>query len=106
MIHPFLPSKTMNLAQRHVALLQIHHKEFELKPLPLRTVRPFMLGDVVLAEAAEEEGFDVSDQIAVGKFLRARASAVLCCLAFGLALTDSLHDLGERPHRSSEPVMG
>jgi hypothetical protein len=35
-----------------------------------------MLGDVVLAEAAEEEGFDVSDQIAVGKFLRARVSAV------------------------------
>lgn len=63
----------MNL-QRHVALLQIHHKEFELKPLPLRTVRPFMLGDVVLVEAAEEEGFDVSDQIAVGKFLRARVS--------------------------------
>jgi double-strand break repair protein MRE11 len=31
-----------------------------------------MLGDVFLAEAAEEEGFDVSDQIAVGKFLRAR----------------------------------
>ncbi|KAJ8585255.1 DNA repair exonuclease [Rhizopogon salebrosus TDB-379] len=63
--------------EKHVALLQIHHKEFELKPLPLRTVRPFMLGDVVLAEAAEEEGFDVSDQIAVGKFLRARVNALI-----------------------------
>ncbi|KAG2366407.1 Mre11 DNA-binding presumed domain-containing protein [Suillus spraguei] len=58
-------------------LLQIHNKEFELKPLPLRTVRPFMLGDVSLAEAAEEEGFDVSDQIAVGKFLRARVNALI-----------------------------
>ncbi|OAX43761.1 DNA repair exonuclease [Rhizopogon vinicolor AM-OR11-026] len=63
--------------EKHVALLQIHHKEFELKPLPLRTVRPFMLGDVVLAEAAEEDGFDVSDQIAVGKFLRARVNALI-----------------------------
>ncbi|KAG1752076.1 Metallo-dependent phosphatase-like protein [Suillus lakei] len=63
--------------EKHVALLQIHNKEFELQPLPLRTVRPFMLGDVFLAEAAEEEGFDVSDQIAVGKFLRARVNALI-----------------------------
>ncbi|KAG1807498.1 Metallo-dependent phosphatase-like protein [Suillus subaureus] len=63
--------------EKHVALLQIHNKEFELKPLPLRTVRPFMLGDIFLAEAAEEEGFDVSDQIAVGKFLRARVNALI-----------------------------
>jgi double-strand break repair protein MRE11 len=34
-----------------------------------------MLGDISLAEAAEEEGFDVSDQIAVQKFLRARVGS-------------------------------
>ena len=31
-----------------------------------------MLEDVVLSEAAEEEGFDLNDQIAVSKFLRSR----------------------------------
>jgi double-strand break repair protein MRE11 len=39
-----------------------------------------MLGDIFLAEAAEEEGFDVSDQIAVGKFLRARVGPLLFSL--------------------------
>lgn len=97
----------MNFGQRHVALLQIHHKEFELKPLPLRTVRPFMLGDVVLAEAAEEEGFDVSDQIAVGKFLRARVSAVsMSPSVVCFEPTDISCDAGERPHRPSQPALG
>ena len=91
--------------KRHVALLQIHHKEFELKPLPLRTVRPFMLGDVVLAEAAEEDGFDVSDQIAVGKFLRERVSVAISYTADSHLLTLTARS-GECPHRPSEPVMG
>lgn len=57
---------------RHVALLQIQGKEFELKPIPLRTVRPFVLEEVILSEAAEEDGFDLNDQIAVSKFLKSR----------------------------------
>lgn len=64
---------------RHVALLQIQGKEFHMDPIPLRTVRPFVIDEVFLIEAAEEEGFDVTDQIEVGKFLRAKASSLLSC---------------------------
>ncbi|KAG6333585.1 hypothetical protein ID866_5501 [Astraeus odoratus] len=63
--------------EKHVALLQIQEKEFELRPIPLRTVRPFVLEDVVLSEAAEEEGFDLNDQIAVSKFLKSRVNALI-----------------------------
>lgn len=61
---------------RHVALVEIQGKEFQLKPIPLRTVRPFVLEDVILSEASEEEGFDINDQIAVSKFLKSRVSQV------------------------------
>lgn len=43
-----------------------------MEPIPLRTVRPFIIDEVFLVEAAEEEGFDVTDQIEVGKFLRGK----------------------------------
>lgn len=61
---------------RHVALVEIQGKEFQLKPIPLRTVRPFVLEDLILSEASEEEGFDINDQIAVSKFLKSRVSSV------------------------------
>jgi double-strand break repair protein MRE11 len=60
---------------RHAALLQIQGKEFQLQPLPLRTVRPFVLDELALLEAAADEGFEASDQHAVTKFLRARVRA-------------------------------
>lgn len=47
-----------------------------MTPIPLRTVRPFVIEQVVLTEAAEEEGFDVSDQMAVNKFLKSRVSII------------------------------
>lgn len=51
-----------------------------MKPIPLRTVRPFVLEDVVLSEAAEEEGFDLNDQIAVSKFLKSRVCSYVSML--------------------------
>lgn len=60
------------MVDRHVALLCIQGKEFELTPIPLRTVRPFVLEELVLSEVAEEDGFELSDQIAIGKFLKGR----------------------------------
>ncbi|KAG6840299.1 meiotic recombination [Blastosporella zonata] len=58
--------------EKHVALLQIQGKEFQMTPLPLRTVRPFVLEEVALSEVAEEEGIDLSDQIEISKFLKAK----------------------------------
>jgi double-strand break repair protein MRE11 len=54
---------------RHVALLQIQGKEFEMTPIPLRTVRPFVLEEVTLNE---EEGLELNDPMAISKFLKGR----------------------------------
>ena len=59
---------------RHVALLQIQGKEFQLTPLPLRTVRPFVNEAVVLNEVAEEVGLDLNDQMAITKFLKGKVN--------------------------------
>ena len=62
------------MAIRHVALLQIQGKEFQLTPLPLRTVRPFIIEDIVLSEVADEAGLDLNDQMAITKFLKGKVS--------------------------------
>ncbi|KIY49858.1 DNA repair exonuclease [Fistulina hepatica ATCC 64428] len=62
---------------KHVALLQVQGKDFELTPIPLRTVRPFVIEEIVLSQVAEEEDFELSDQIAITKFLRSRVNALI-----------------------------
>jgi len=54
----------------------VHGKEYSLKPLPLRTARPFVLEEVVLSEVAEEEGFELEDQMEIAKYLRSRVIIV------------------------------
>jgi double-strand break repair protein MRE11 len=41
-----------------------------MTPIPLRTVRPFVIESVVLSEIAEEEGLNLSDQMEITKFLK------------------------------------
>ena len=43
-----------------------------MDPIPLRTVRPFVMDEMVLAEVAEEEGFEVTDQSAIARTLKSR----------------------------------
>ena len=57
---------------RHVALLEIQGKEFQLTPIPLRTTRPFVIGDVVLSEAAETDGLNLSDTVEITQYLKAK----------------------------------
>ena len=64
------------MAIRHVALVQIQGKEFQLTPLPLRTVRPFVIEDIVLGDIADEVGLDLNDQMAITKFLKGKVSCV------------------------------
>lgn len=66
---------TLAYASRKVALLEVQGKEYRLTPIPLRTVRPFVLGEVILSDAAEDEGFDLNDRMAISKYLRAKASS-------------------------------
>lgn len=44
-----------------------------MTPIKLRTVRPFVIEELSLTEAAEEQGLDISDQMEISKFLRAKA---------------------------------
>ncbi|KAI0693680.1 Mre11 DNA-binding presumed domain-containing protein [Cerioporus squamosus] len=63
--------------EKHVALLTIHGKEFELTPIPLRSVRPFVIDEVNLVEAADKEGFDLTDKIEIAKFLKNKVNELI-----------------------------
>ncbi|KAJ7594382.1 Metallo-dependent phosphatase-like protein [Mycena floridula] len=62
---------------KHVALLEIQGKQFQMTPLPLRTVRPFVLDSIVLADVAEKERVDITDQMEISKFLKAKVRALI-----------------------------
>ena len=62
---------------RHAALLEIQNKDFRMTPLPLRTVRPFVIEEVILSEAAEETGLDLNDQMEITKYLKGKVSDFL-----------------------------
>ena len=36
--------------------------------------RPFVMDEIVLSEAADEEGFELTDQMAIAKYLKTRVS--------------------------------
>jgi len=59
---------------RHVALLQVQGKEFEMTPIPLRTVRPFVLEEITLTEIADDEGLDLTDSMAISKYLKVQVT--------------------------------
>ena len=48
-----------------------------MTPLPLRTVRPFIVDDVALEVAADEEGFELSDKMAITKFLKKKVEELI-----------------------------
>ncbi|KAN0136826.1 Metallo-dependent phosphatase-like protein [Lactarius tabidus] len=62
---------------KHVALVKIQGKGLEMTPIPLRTVRPFVMDEILLTEVAEEEGFDVTDQMEVTKYLKLRVAELI-----------------------------
>lgn len=58
-------------------MLQIRGKEFQLTPIPLKTVRPFVIDEIVLADAAEEEGLNLNDQLEITKYLKTKVNALI-----------------------------
>ncbi|KAK2460808.1 hypothetical protein APHAL10511_007278 [Amanita phalloides] len=63
--------------EKHVALLEIQGKEFQLTPIPLRTIRPFVISDVVLGEAAETEGLNITDTMEITKYLKSKVNDLI-----------------------------
>ncbi|XP_055840402.1 double-strand break repair protein MRE11-like isoform X2 [Episyrphus balteatus] len=47
--------------QKNVAILQIRKKQFQIQPLPLKTVRPFIFESITLSDFSEEYGLDQAD---------------------------------------------
>ncbi|KZO91030.1 DNA repair exonuclease [Calocera viscosa TUFC12733] len=62
---------------KYVALVEILDGKFELTPLELRTVRPFVMETVALLDDLKEQGIEVDDQAGINKFLKKRAVALI-----------------------------
>ncbi|KAG8993945.1 meiotic recombination [Tulasnella sp. JGI-2019a] len=62
---------------KKVAFLEIQGKEFQMTPIPLRTVRPFVMEEINLSEIAEEEGLSLGDKMEINKYLRSRVEALI-----------------------------
>jgi len=45
-----------------------------MTPIPLRTVRPFVLEEITLTEIADEEGLDLTDSMAISKYLKVQVT--------------------------------
>lgn len=92
---------------RHVGLIQIQGKEFEFKPIRLRSVRPFIFEDLVLSTYHDKQTDDrkkLNSKVAVNKYLKAKVSFRLGFGMNGLLTRDEC--TGQRAHRPCEPRVG
>jgi double-strand break repair protein MRE11 len=60
---------------RHVGILEVQDKDFSLLPIPLKSVRPFIFDDIVLAEHEEEAKLKLDEKPKVVRYLKSLVSA-------------------------------
>jgi double-strand break repair protein MRE11 len=62
---------------RKVGILSIQRGQFNIEPIPLKTVRPFKIGDIILEEEADndENGIDLQKRETITAFLKIKASS-------------------------------
>lgn len=59
-----------------MGILSIQEGQFNIEPIPLKTVRPFKIGDIILEEEAdnEENGIDMQKRETITAFLKIKVS--------------------------------
>ncbi|WVO13694.1 DNA repair protein (mre11) [Cryptococcus depauperatus] len=62
---------------KHVGLLSIQGSQFQLEEIPLKTVRPFEMDEVVLSYAAEQGAVNLGDRDSITVFLREQVEALI-----------------------------
>ena len=58
------------VTQKCAAIVQVCGKDFKVEPIPLETVRPFVMKDINLTSEAATARIDPTDRISVTKLLR------------------------------------
>lgn len=76
------------LGIRHVSLVKIQGKEFEMTPIRLRSVRPFVFDTVSLADEQEKSNDDklLDSKVKVNKFLKKKVRFLFFSLLFSSSL--------------------
>lgn len=69
-----------------------------MTPIPLRTVRPFVMEEIVLSEIAEDENISLTDKMEINKYLRSRVSRRVSAASLTVIF---IHALPSRWNRSS-----
>lgn len=69
------------MIDRHVSLVKIQGKEFEMTPIRLKSVRPFVFDTVSLAEEQEKVDDDkfLDTKVKVNKFLKKKVRCFFLC---------------------------
>ncbi|KAG7579944.1 hypothetical protein FFLO_00152 [Filobasidium floriforme] len=64
---------------KKVGILSIQEGQFNIEPIPLKTVRPFKIGDIVLEEEAdnEENGIDMQKRETITAFLKIKIDELI-----------------------------
>lgn len=63
--------------RRHVALLEIQGKAFQINPIALRSVRPFKIDSLVLSQVVEEEDININDRMAINGMLKRKINEMV-----------------------------
>lgn len=60
-----------------IAIIHVENTDYYLEEIPLQSVRPFIMDDMVLKDEAEDANVDLKDKGAVQKLLRDRVSELI-----------------------------
>ncbi|POW14336.1 hypothetical protein PSTT_03076 [Puccinia striiformis] len=63
-------SSYLSFCWQHVGILEVQDRDFSFVPIPLKTVRPFIFEDIVLAEDEEEKKLKLDDKPKIVKYLK------------------------------------